>query len=164
MINGNTNPYPFLQDGSMGNLSLYDIGSATGATISFTKGSPAIVAWDFSEAPYREGFEGSVPPTGWQNLAINGSYSFERVTSGTYPSCSPYEASAMIRYASWNASNGSSAILVSPKLMVPNTQDLDYQLSFYMYRDNGYSNNADRIELYLIAHPASAGHPSALEL
>ena len=162
VINGNTNPYPFLQDGSMGNLSLYDIGSATGATISFTKGSPAIVAWDFSEAPYREGFEGSVPPTGWQNLAINGSYSFERVTSGTYPSCSPYEASAMIRYASWNASNGSSAILVSPKLMVPNTQDLDYQLSFYMYRDNGYSNNADRIELYLNSSPSLSGTPISI--
>ncbi|MDD3236186.1 MAG: M6 family metalloprotease domain-containing protein, partial [Candidatus Cloacimonetes bacterium] len=61
-INSNTNPTPFLQDGSAGNLSLYNIGSSAGSTISFNKGIPPIVTIDFATNPYVESFNDALFP------------------------------------------------------------------------------------------------------
>lgn len=159
VFNSSSDPYPFLQNGSLGNLSIFDIGSANGATISFTKGSIPVVEWDFSEAPYPESFEASFPPQGWLSQIGSGTKSFERVTSGGSPTCSPYNGSAMLRYNSYSASSNSSTMLITPILQAPDTVDLDYQVSFAMYRDSGYSTNADRIELYLNSNPNLSGSP-----
>ncbi|MDD2683816.1 MAG: choice-of-anchor J domain-containing protein [Candidatus Cloacimonetes bacterium] len=146
----------------MGNLSIYDVGSASGNTISFSKGSEPQVEWDFSQAPYLESFENSFPPHGWISQSGNGTRLFERVTSGGSPACNPQDGSAMLRYNSYYASDGHYALLVTPKMIIPNSTDLDYQVSFAMYRDNGYPTRADRIELYLNSRPDLSGSPSLI--
>jgi hypothetical protein len=152
-INNTTNPSPFLQDGSAGNLKVYNIGSASGSTINFSKGDPEPVIWDFSQADYQESFEQSSFPEGWINTVNTGTHMFEIVSSGTYPSCNPFDGSRMLMYNSYNAFTGHSASLNSPILRIGDPDGFDFSLKFNMYRDSGYSSNADRIEV-LLADPA----------
>jgi M6 family metalloprotease-like protein len=162
-INSSTNPSPFLQDGSAGNLSLYSIGSSAGATITFNKGIPPIITVDFSTNPYLESFDDALfPPDGWENNAITGSQVFEKVSSGTYPTCSPQAGAAMLRYNSYTASNGNAAYLATPRIDCNNITDYNYSVSFYMYRDTGYTTNADRIEVYLNSSQNLSGTPTLL--
>lgn len=158
MLNSSTDPYPFMQNGSMGPLSIFEVGSA-GATISFNKGMMPVVEWDLTSAAYQESYETFFPPRGWMNAAISGTKTFEQLSSGTSPTCSPYQGTAMLRYNSYSASSGSSAMLVTPILQAPDTGDLNYTVSFAMYRDTGYSTRADRIELYLSGSPNLSGSP-----
>ena len=158
MINSSSNPYPFMQNGSMGPLSIFEVGSA-GASITFNKGIVPVVEWDLTNASYQESYETFFPPRGWINAAISGTRSFERVTSGSAPTCSPYQGTAMLRYNSSSATDGNSAMLVTPVLQAPDTGDLNYTVSFAMYRDSGYGTRADRIELYLNGSPNLLGSP-----
>ncbi len=154
-INNFTNPTPFLQDGSEGNLNIYGIGSSAGTTLTFSLGVPTV---DFSTNPYSESFNGSTfPPEGWYNQIISGNYGFERVTSGTNPTCSPQSGAGMIRYKSYSASASSSAILTTLRLDCSEVQYYSYDFSFYMYRDTGYSSRADKIEFYLATLPDLSG-------
>ncbi|HNQ43377.1 MAG TPA: M6 family metalloprotease domain-containing protein, partial [Candidatus Cloacimonadota bacterium] len=146
-INNGTNPAPFLQDGSLGNLSIYGVGSSAGATISFSLGLPIL---DYTTNPYTESFEATLfPPAGWTNQVISGTYQFEQVSTGTYPTCSPYYGSKMIQYNSFSASSGHGAYLASLPLELSDASVYDYKVGFRMYRDPGYSTRADRIEVYL---------------
>ena len=154
-INNTTNPAPFLQDGSEGNLNIYAIGSSAGTTMTFSLGVPTV---DFSTNPYTESFDSSTfPPTGWYKQTISGSYGFERVTSGTHPTCSPQAGAGMICYKSYNAPSSSSAILATLRLNCSEVQFYSYDFSFYMYRDTGKSSNADRILIYLADTPDMSG-------
>lgn len=162
-INNTTDPTPFLQDGSNGTLAIYNIGIATGATISFTKGLPPEVIWSFATNPHTEGFDlSSFPPDGWQNQIISGSYSFERVTSGTSPTCAPYTGSGMLRYNSYSAQSGQSASLSSPSITIDDPAAYSYNVLFHIYRDSGYSSYADRIEVYVNSDPTLNGNQRLL--
>lgn len=162
-INGSTNPSPFLQDGSAGNLSLYGIGSSAGSTLTFNKGTPPIITIDFSTNPYVESFDATLfPPDGWDNQAITGTKLFERVTTGGSPTCSPANGSAMLRYNSYSAASGNSAYLVSPRINCSNISDYNYSITFSMYRDTGYTTNADRMEVYLNSTQNLSGTPTLL--
>lgn len=55
----------------------------------------------------------------------------------------------MLRYESYAAPSGNSALLVSPRIEVSNHSGFDYGLSFWMYRDGNLSTAADKIEVYL---------------
>lgn len=95
-----------------------------------------------------EGFnEETWPPTGWQNINVGttpaGSI-WSRVTAGTNPTVTTQEGAGMARYACYNFSSGHNAILVSPALDIP----ANYVVEFWMYRDNGYSTTADKVEVY----------------
>lgn len=158
MLNSSTDPYPFMQNGSMGPLSIFEVGSA-GTTISFNKGMVPVVEWDLTSAAYQESYETFFPPRGWMSAAISGTKTFERVSSGSSPTCSPYQGAAMLRYNSYSATNGNSAMLVTPILQAPDTGDLNYTASFSMYRDTGYNTKTDRIELYLSGSPNLSGSP-----
>jgi M6 family metalloprotease-like protein len=159
-INNNTNPSPFLQNGSAGNLEIFNIGSATGATITFSKGSPEPVIWDFSTPTYQESFDSAAMPDGWSTAPISGSHSFEIVQSGSSPTCSPAHGSRMLRYNSYSATNGSSAFLVSPILRIDNAEQYSHKLKMSMYRDGGYLTNADRIEVWLGRDPQLTNNPA----
>lgn len=162
-INNTTNPAPFLQDGGAGNLSLYNIGSSAGSTITFNKGTAPIVTIDFSTNPYSEGFDTfSYIPDGWENQISSGSYSFERVTSGSSPTCSPQAGAGMLRYNSYSASNGSSAMLATPRLSCGSASEYSYDFSFWMYRDTGYSTCAEKVEVYLSSTVNLSGSPTLL--
>lgn len=162
-INHTTNPTPFLSTGAAGGLSLYNIGSSAGSTMSFTKGDPPIVTIDFSTNPYTVPFdEATFPPDGWVNSAIVGSYVFERSTSGSYPTVSPQAGAGMLTYQSYNASNGNSAVFVSPRLNISSITTYTYETSFWMYRDDGYPSNTDRIEVYTNSTANLDGSPTLL--
>jgi M6 family metalloprotease-like protein len=162
-INNATNPSAFLSSGAAGGLSLYNIGSSAGSTISFTKGSAPVVTIDFSTNPVIQGFDSATfPPDGWLNSAVTGAYSFEMVTSGTYPTTSPQAGGKMLRYNSYNASAGNSAILVTPRIDMNNIISYGYSLSFWMYRDNGYSSYADKILVYQNSTANLSGSPTLL--
>jgi hypothetical protein len=93
-----------------------------------------------------EGFNNlAFPPTGWQAVIVNGTYNWERFTTGTYPTCTPYEGEAMAGYKSFNASSGSSARLITPAINPESPTDI--YLKFYMMHDPGYSTSNDRIEI-----------------
>lgn len=159
IFNSETSPYSFMQDGSLGSLSFCNVRSAAEATLTFTKGLLPVIEWDFKDAPYQESFESSFPPNGWANVAQSGNYAFEQLTTGTYPSCSPFDGSAMLRYTSYLASTGSSAMLVAPVVRAPDTEAWNYRVSFAMYRDSGYISRPDRVELYLNSSPNLSGSP-----
>ena len=102
----------------------------------------------FNAFPLMEGFENvTFPPTGWQNVATNGSYVFERKTSNDWPACTPHDESAgMARFYCYTSPAGSSCNLVSPKMQLSATGNL---VRYWIFRN--YNNNImgpDRINVY----------------
>ncbi|HRW97040.1 MAG TPA: carboxypeptidase regulatory-like domain-containing protein, partial [Bacteroidales bacterium] len=129
-------------------------GDATGCvTWTFTTmADPTITTF-----PYVESFDGTdFPPTGWTNIKTGGSGTglWNRVTSGSSPSCSPYSGAAMARFNCYSYSTGTMGELITPPFNFPGT---DYHVSFWMYRDGGYSTNADKVNVYFSSNPTSAG-------
>ena len=108
-----------------------------------------ITAWEpVNTFPLMEGFESTVfPPTGWQNVATNGHYVYERKTSNDWPNCLPHdESAAMARFYCFTSPAGSSCNLVSPKMQLSAT---DNSVRYWIYRN--YNNNImgpDRINVY----------------
>lgn len=159
-IDNSTNPAPFLQDGSAGNLYLCEIGASAGNTISFRKGAPFI---DFSQNPYTQGFDSSYfPPDGWTKDAVSGTYQFERVTSGTNPTCSPKSGAGMLRYNSDVAPSGSAAYIATPRIVCSDISTYGFRTSFWMYRDGNQSTLLDRMEVYINTSQNLSGSPVLL--
>ena len=102
----------------------------------------------FNAFPLTEGFDGATfPPSGWQNVATNGTYVFERRTSNDWPACHPHdESAAMARYYSYSAPEGWTCSLISPKLQLNPT---DNSVRYWIYRNfNNNINRPDRINVY----------------
>ena len=159
-IDSSSNPSPFLQDGAPGDLYLIEIGSSAGTTISFRKGAPSI---DFNPNPYVQGFDSTYfPPDGWLKLTEIGTYQYERVTSGTNPTCSAQSGAGMARYNSDIAPVGNSALMVSPRIICSDVTNYGYQVSFYMYRDGNLSSALDKIEIFINTTPNLEGSPTQL--
>lgn len=98
--------------------------------------------------PLTEGFDGATfPPAGWQNVATNGTYVFQRRTSNDWPSCLPHdESAAMARYYSYSAPEGWTCSLITPKLQLNST---DNTVRYWIYRNfNNNINRPDRINVY----------------
>ena len=162
-INAETNPTPFLSDGSAGGLSIYNIGSAAGETITFNLGIPPVITIDFTTNPTIESFDGTLfPPDGWNSVTLSGSYNWQRYTSGTNPTCSPQSGAGMLGYNSYNASAGSAVYLASPKIAVTQVSGALYTFSFSIFRDGGYANNLDRVEIYTNTTANLDGTPTLL--
>lgn len=101
-----------------------------------------------STYPLTEGFDGTAfPSSGWQNVATNGNYVFERKTSNDWPSCMPHdESAAMARYYSYMAPEGWSCSMISPKLQLNPTGNT---VRYWIYRNfNNNINRPDRINVY----------------
>ena len=102
-----------------------------------------------STFPYVQSFEGDeFPPLGWINIntaGIGGEGSWDRETSGTFPTCTPHSGSAMIRYNSLSLAVGTKGELITPPVNFP---DDDYRVSFWMYRDVSYPMNFDLVNVY----------------
>ncbi|MEE4178131.1 MAG: choice-of-anchor D domain-containing protein [Bacteroides sp.] len=108
----------------------------------YTGGTPS---YDITTFPYHQNFNDEVfPADGYQNLAVVGTGTWTRLTSGTNPTTSPQDGAGMIRYNAYSQSSGNSAALITPKVVIPAG---DYQVRFSMYRDGGYLTNADRVEV-----------------
>ena len=101
-----------------------------------------------SSFPLMEGFEDETfPPAGWQNVATNGHYVFERKTSNDWPVCLPHDESAgMARFYCFTSPAGSSGNLVSPKLQLAATGNT---VRYWIFRN--FNNNImgpDRINVF----------------
>jgi len=105
--------------------------------------------------PYVQDWESTTfPPGGWLNVPVVNNGLFDRVTSGTNPTVTPKSGSAMVRFNSYSLSSGTSAALISPPINFPSA---NFKLKFWMYRDNGYSSNADRILIWFNNQPSLTG-------
>ncbi|MFH0866083.1 MAG: T9SS type A sorting domain-containing protein [Bacteroidota bacterium] len=105
-----------------------------------------------------ESFDGATfPPTNWTATITQGTYNWTRVTSGTNPACTPHSGAAMARYNSYNASAGSKAILVTPLFDLSTVTPGTAIISFWIYRDNGYPTDVDRINIYANTTPDLTG-------
>lgn len=101
-----------------------------------------------STFPLMEGFESTTfPPAGWQNVATNGNYVFERKTSNDWPACTPHNESAgMARFYCYTSPAGSSCNLISPKMQLSATGNT---VRYWLFRN--FNNNImgpDRINVY----------------
>lgn len=94
------------------------------------------------------------PPTGWTATILSGTYNWQRVTSGTYPTCLPHSGAGMATYQSFSASTGSAAILITPSFSLTSGQG---QVNFWMYRDPGYPSNYDSISVWVNTTPSMSG-------
>ena len=77
-----------------------------------------------------------------------------RVTAGAAPTCSPFAGAGMAKFASYDIGAGNGYSLTSPAITFAGAA---YKVKFKMYRDNGYSADADRIRVYLNANPNVTG-------
>ena len=101
-----------------------------------------------NQYPFMEGFDGTTfPPAGWQNIATNGNYVFERKVSNDWPNCLPHnESDAMARYYSYIAPSGWTCSMITPKLQLNPT---DNTVRYWIFRN--YNNNImgpDKINVY----------------
>ncbi|HBN06765.1 MAG TPA: hypothetical protein DD434_13410, partial [Bacteroidales bacterium] len=87
--------------------------------------------------PYNEGFENGL--NCWDVTASGtASNSYWRIqTSGSSPTCTPHEGTNMVQFNSFSSPNtaGTWTSMASPAFDF----STDMQISFWMYRDNGYS-------------------------
>jgi len=102
--------------------------------------------------PYNEGFELSAfPPHCWTS---NNKYGYgtiwSRVTSGNYPICSPHNGVGMANFNSYDNYNGIIAYLTTAPINIP---DDEYEISFWMYRDDAYVTNHDSITVFINSTP-----------
>ena len=108
-----------------------------------------------------ESFDGATfPPTGWTNLQVAGSgttYVWSRVTTGTYPTCTTHSGAGMAKYYCFSYSNGSAAILASPAVDLTSVGSNLAVVTFWMYRDNGYTTTNDSVDVYVNNTVAIAG-------
>ncbi len=128
--------------------------SADSPVWSFTTQADPVV-YSF---PYTESFDGTTfAPLNWINLKTAGTGTpgiWDRQTAGTSPTCAPHSGAAMARYNCYSYSAGTTGILVSPALALGVDS---YQVSFWMYRDNGYPTDADRVNVYANTTPDMTG-------
>ena len=167
---GGTNPTAFNVVASPwiaaqgGRLSVTFTGSTTQdyyATITISSGSlQKIVSLRYlsctqSLSAVDEKFtDAQYPPDCWISQSAS-STPWKRVTTGGSPACSPYSAAGMLQFNSFSYANGSTGLLITPKLATTNNS----KLTFYMYRDNGMTGTVDKVNVYLSSTPAISGTP-----
>ena len=108
-----------------------------------------------------EGFESGVfPPVGW--TAVTATNWWSTVTSQTtgYPAVTVYPHSGSYEgfYNSYSASSGVDQTICSPSFSRAAVGSAIDSISFWMYRDNGYSSYADEtISVYISTTPDFTG-------
>ncbi len=95
-----------------------------------------------------EGFEGAFPPAGWTNEVVvaTGSPTWTQETGTLHPAgYLPHGGSYMARFNSYSVANGGAARLSSSSVDL--SMATDPEVSFWMFHDNEYSSNTDRIQV-----------------
>lgn len=110
-------------------------------------------AWTSYAQLSTESFDAATfPPTGWTNVSSGPVFSY--VTAGTYPTTTPHSGAGFIKFNSYSVSSG-TALLTSPALNLVTNPTLS--VSFWMYRDNGFLTNADKIDVFVNNSASVAG-------
>ncbi len=98
--------------------------------------------------PYSESFDGTTyAPVCWVNAQVTGpgTGTWDRQTTGSSPTCAPHSGAAMSRFNAYSYSSGTRGMLVTPPLSFA---DDNFEVIFWMYRDNGYLSNAEQVNVY----------------
>ena len=99
-----------------------------------------------SEFPYVEGFENGLNCWDVSYTSTNSSsYQWNVATTGTSPDCTPHGGSNMLKYQSFNASEGSTSTMISPSFDF--SQNM--MMSFWMYRTTSYASDNDSVLVYI---------------
>ena len=94
-----------------------------------------------------DGGNGTTPPTGWATEQVSltsGSISF--VTTGIYPTVSPYDGTRLVEFNSYSASTGNSTRLKTTTAL-STVGYTNVALDFAWYEDTGYSGSNDRVDV-----------------
>lgn len=155
--------YDIAQNATIGNVvdatcnSITIGGSARTPTTTSPSGSRPITYLKV----FCESFEGSTfPPNDWQNIKVAGTDTrvWERVSSGTSPTCSPHSGSYMLRYNSFSIPSGNSAALITPIIDWSRRGTYTPKVRFWMYRDPGYSSyTQEGVTVYVNTSPSISG-------
>lgn len=79
---------------------------------------------------------------GWTSSATG----WARRTTGGAPACSPFEGAGMARFNSYDLAAGTTVRLTSPAITLTGAT---YRVKLKMFRDSGYSTDADNIKVYV---------------
>jgi hypothetical protein len=126
------------------------------------QGGESVAGPDFTtvlcDAFTSEGFNGETfPPSDcWISSSTDNS-PWKQVTTGTNPNCTPQEGSGMLQYFCYSYSPGKKGLLILPPVSVEANVNTVKEFSFYMYRDAGYSNNIDCVNIYISPVPDITG-------
>jgi hypothetical protein len=108
--------------------------------------------------PFTESFDGAAfSPACWTNIKTAGESNpgtWDRQTAGFIPDCLPHSGVGMARYNNWYYFAGTKGILVTPQVYFPSDQ---YSVRFWMYRDDGYYDYPDQVNVYYNTSQGTAG-------
>ena len=117
--------------------ALFFISSFSNAQILLTEGFDTALNWTVTHV------SGSAGSVGWT-----------RVTAGANPACTPAVGAGMAQFDAYNIAAGNNYSLRSPGIVFTGAS---YRVTFKMYRDNGYAEDADRIRVYYNNTTANGG-------
>jgi hypothetical protein len=96
-----------------------------------------------------ESFDGTTfLPTGWALVTTTAGANWTRVTSGTFPTISTRSGAGMAKFNSWDFSSGVQSIR-TPAFSMAARGTSAATVSFWMYRDGGYSTTPDRVDVLI---------------
>ncbi|MGB4205514.1 MAG: fibronectin type III domain-containing protein [Bacteroidales bacterium] len=152
-------PYTVSPELDFSTTYYWRIGAYNGAgeTLSEVRSFTVMQNPTISTFPHVQSFDNATfPPLGWTNIKTGGggTGTWDRQTSGTYPTCYPYSGAGMARYNNYGYTSGTKGELISPPINFP---DNNYRVSFWMYRDTGYPSNADLVNIYYNTSATSVG-------
>ncbi|MGC9308400.1 MAG: choice-of-anchor J domain-containing protein, partial [Thermoplasmatota archaeon] len=101
---------------------------------------------------FSEGFDGFWPPPEWTITILNATATeptgnWSQTTSGSYPTVTPYQGTAMAQYNSFTSPTGAQARLETPVFAA--TEDTHCTLTFYMYHSSYTPGAMDRLAVQL---------------
>ncbi len=144
--NGSSNPSP----------SSPPAGTRVSSLSQLQLETPAPPPGPITVFPYTQSFDATTfPPTGWLNFrtAGSGTGTWNRATSGSNPSCSPFSGAGMTRYNSDSYTSGTCGVLVTPPLNLPAE---GYSVSFRIYRDTASGSDKLRVHYNTAANLTGA--------
>lgn len=106
-----------------------------------------------------ESFDGTTfVPTGWTNEYVSGTTTntWSRVTSGSNPTQSPHSGAGEAMFASYSYSS-SVRCIITPAYDLSGRGSNTPTVSIWMYRDNGYSSTADKIDVMINTSATQSG-------
>lgn len=124
-------------------VTLCDDGSESEPSQIYTFSTPCETVTNF---PWIESFENGLGC--WTLNASSAGQEWLMVSSGSYPTCTPYSGNFMMKYDCWSFPSGSWSTMTSPAMTI--LQDMT--LSFAYYKQDAYPAE-DKIEVYLNTTP-----------
>lgn len=98
-----------------------------------------------AQVVYSNNFDISLGGTVAHPTGTSTNAGWTRVTTGTYPTCTPFSGTGMARFNSYNINVNNAYSLTFPEITFAGA---NYRVKFNMYRDGGYAAEADNVKVY----------------